>query len=187
MTDSDADLLRSGFRLNVEIKARSTRHDDVRAVLQRLGSRLVGTDHQVDTYFNVPVGRLKLREGTIENSLIHYLRDDQSGPKTSDVLLYRVKPDPSLREVLERALGILVVVDKHREIHFVDNVKIHLDTVVGLGTFLEIEAIDADGSRSPDQLQAQCEAFMDHFGVRDEDLLQDSYSDMLLRGEGGTA
>ncbi|MGB1048429.1 MAG: class IV adenylate cyclase [Rhodothermales bacterium] len=186
MTYSDADLQRSGFRLNVEIKARSTRHEAVRAELGRLRSRLVGTDHQVDTYFNVPEGRLKLREGTIENSLIHYMRSDQSGPKTSDVLLYRVKPDPALRDVLERALGVLVVVDKQREIHFVDNVKIHLDTVEGLGTFLEIEAIDADGSFSKDQLQQQCETFMDHFNVLPEDLLEDSYSDMLLRERGGS-
>lgn len=176
----DADLQASGFRLNVEIKARCADHDAVRRVLASMSSRLVGSDHQLDTYFRVPEGRLKLREGSIENSLIHYVRPDQSGPKTSDVLLYRVAPDPSLRQVLERALGILVVVDKQREIHFVDNVKIHLDTVEGLGTFLEIEAIDADGSRTEAQLQEQCEAFMDAFGVQDADLMEVSYSDMLL-------
>ena len=178
----DRDLQSSGYRLNVEIKARCTDHDAVRSALKRLGSRKVGVDHQIDTYFRVPEGRLKLREGGIENSLIHYERPDQSGPKTSDVLLYRVDPDPSLKAVLSRALGVLVVVDKHREIHFVDNVKIHLDEVDGLGTFLEIEAIDADGSRSEAELQAQCEAFMADFGVKEGDLLDVSYSDMLLKG-----
>ena len=178
----DADLQASGFRLNVEIKARCADHSVVRSALASMSSRLVGTDHQEDTYFRVPVGRLKLREGSIENSLIHYVRPDQSGPKTSDVLLYRVAPDPALKAVLERALGVLVVVDKQREIHFVDNVKIHLDTVEGLGTFLEIEAIDADGTRTKAQLQQQCEAFMDAFGVQEADLMEISYSDMLLRG-----
>lgn len=152
----------------------------VRTVLDGMGSRLVGTDHQVDTYFRVPEGRLKLREGNIENSLIHYLRPDQSGPKTSDVLLYRVAPDPALKAVLERALGVLVVVDKQREIRFVDNVKIHLDTVQGLGTFLEIEAIDADGSRTEAELLLQCQAFMEAFGVSDDDLVERSYSDLLM-------
>lgn len=180
MTTADKDLLGSGFRLNVEIKARCDDHDAARAVLALLGSRQVGVDHQVDTYFRVPEGRLKLREGSIENSLIHYHRPDQSGPKTSDVLLYRVHPDPALKEVLSRALGVLVVVDKRREIHFVDNVKIHLDEVQGLGTFLEIEAIDADGSRTADELQEQCEAFMTHLAVGEEDLLRVSYSDMLM-------
>lgn len=180
MPTADTDLQNSGFRLNVEIKARCADHDVVRSALTSLGSRKVGTDHQVDTYFRVPVGRLKLREGNIENSLIHYKRPDQAGPKTSDVLLYRVDPDPALKNVLSRALGILVIVDKHREIHFVDNVKIHLDTVVGLGSFLEIEAIDADGSRTEDELQRQCETFMSHFNVAAVDLLEISYSDMLL-------
>lgn len=180
MTTADTDLQNSGFRLNVEIKARCTDHEAVRAVLASLGSRKVGLDHQVDTYFKVPNGRLKLREGSIENSLIHYHRPDQSGPKTSDVLLYRVDPDPSLKDVLARALGVLVVVDKQREIHFVNNVKIHLDDVSGLGTFLEIEAIDADGSHSEGQLQEQCQTFMDHLGVKEADLLDVSYSDMLM-------
>jgi predicted adenylyl cyclase CyaB len=180
MSVADKDLQRSGFRLNVEIKARCADHEVVRSALKSLDSRIVGVDHQVDTYFQVPVGRLKLREGTIENSLIHYQRPDQSGPKTSDVLLYRVDPDPALKDVLTRALGVLVVVDKHREIHFVDNVKVHLDTVKELGTFLEIEAIDADGTHTEEALLGQCEAFMDHFSVAEKDLLEISYSDMLL-------
>lgn len=181
MSDAgDRDLLRSGTRLNVEIKARCTDHGSVQRALANMGSRLVGTDHQVDTYFRVPVGRLKLREGNIENSLIHYLRPDQSGPKTSDVLLYRVAPDPALKAVLERAMGVLVVVDKQREIHFVDNVKIHLDRVEGLGSFLEIEAIDADGTRTESELLTQCEAFMEAFGVSAHDLVERSYSDLLL-------
>ncbi|MDA0378260.1 MAG: class IV adenylate cyclase [Bacteroidetes bacterium] len=173
-------MLRSGARLNVEIKARCADHDAVRAVLDGMDSRLVGVDHQVDTYFRVPEGRLKLREGAIENSLIHYMRPDQAGPKTSDVLLYRVAPDPALKAVLERALGVLVVVDKRREIRFVDNVKIHLDRVEGLGTFLEIEAIDADGTRSEAELLAQCQLFMAAFSLSEDDLERCSYSDMLL-------
>ncbi|MDA0683310.1 MAG: class IV adenylate cyclase [Bacteroidetes bacterium] len=184
---SDQDILRSGARLNIEIKARCDDHDHIRRVLSDMGSRLVGTDHQVDTYFQVPEGRLKLREGSIENSLIFYQRSDQAGPKRSDVQLYRVKPpDPSLKKVLGEALGIFVVVDKQREIHFVDNVKIHLDRVQELGTFLEIEAIDADGTHSQDTLQAQCEEFMRLFDVQESDLLEDSYSDMLLKAHQGS-
>jgi adenylate cyclase class 2 len=64
----------------------------------------------------------------------------------------------------------------------VDNVKIHLDRVEGLGSFLEIEAIDADGSRTEAELLAQCEAFMAAFGVADADLEKQSYSDLLLNG-----
>ena len=48
--------------VNVEIKARCSDLDRVRDRLIALGARVVGTDHQIDTYFQVPRGRLKLRE-----------------------------------------------------------------------------------------------------------------------------
>jgi len=177
--EPDGDLQRSGVRLNVEIKAHCSDHQAIRDILNRRNARYVGEDHQVDTYFNVATGRLKLREGTIENSLIYYQRPNSAGPKRSDVLLYRVAPDPSLREVLAASLGIKVVVDKRREIFFDENVKIHLDRVQGLGTFLEIEAIDADATLSEAHLKGQCDTFMKLFSVREADLVEESYSDLL--------
>lgn len=66
---------------NIEIKAKSTQQDKIRKILKDLGADFKGTDHQIDTYFNVVSGRLKLREGNIENALIHYERStwlDQS-------------------------------------------------------------------------------------------------------------
>jgi predicted adenylyl cyclase CyaB len=165
-------------RINVEIKARCGDHARIRPLLR--GARFAGTDHQVDTYFRCGNGRLKLREGNIENYLIHYAREDRHGPKQSDVTLFAAGPDSPLKRLLTEALGILAVVDKSREIYFFDNVKIHLDTVRGLGTFLEIEAIDEDGAIGREKLTAQCRHYMDLFGVREQDLLATSYSDMLL-------
>src|SRR3712207_369543 len=142
--------------VNVEIKARCADLVPARATLLRMGARLVGPDRQVDTYFRVPNGRLKLRQGLIENNLIFYAREDREGPKRSDVILYGTRPDSDLKALLTAALGTLVVVEKRREIYFVavdgvgldgvENVKVHLDTVEGLGSFVEIEAIDLDGT-----------------------------------------
>lgn len=168
---------------NIEIKARAASHRAAREVLTARGARFAGLDHQIDTYFRAPSGRLKLREGNIENALIHYERENTSGPKHSKVGLFENAPGSTLKGILEAALGVDVVVDKRREIHFLDNVKIHLDEVVGLGTFVEIEAIDDDGTRPLEALRAQCEELMAAFGIRDEDLLAVSYSD-LLRGKG---
>lgn len=168
------------IRLLVEIKAKCEDHEQIRRHLHQLNARCVGLDHQVDTYFQVPRNRLKLREGTIENSLIYYNRPDQPGPKRSDVLLHIADDTKSLRKILEAVHGVLVIVDKQREIWFVGNVKIHLDQVKELGQFLEIEAIDKDGSRTEDELRAQCEDLMNQFNVANEDLLTSSYSDMIL-------
>lgn len=166
-------------RRNIEIKARYTDLGRIRVLLQERNARFVGEDRQVDVYFNVPQGRLKLRQGHIENALIYYARPDREGPKQSDVVLYPAPEAGALRAVLAEALGVRVVVNKRREIYFIDNVKFHLDRVDGLGTFVEVEAIDADGTRSPEKLHSQCEAYMQLFGLGADDLLAGSYSDLL--------
>ena len=164
--------------INVEIKARCENAGRVRAVLRECNAREAGTDHQIDTYFRVPDGRLKLRQGNIENALIAYRRPNQAGPKTSDVALAAVTSGDELRAVLERSLGVLVVVDKQREIYYVDNVKFHIDQVQGLGAFVEIEACGQKDDEG--KLLAQCREYMERFGIREEDLIDRSYSDLLL-------
>jgi len=167
--------------LNVEIKARCDDPERVRKVLEERGADFRGTDHQVDTYFHCRTGRLKLREGRIENALIHYDRPDQPAPKPALVTLYHPPPDPALKAVLTAGLGVRAVVDKTREIYFIDNVKFHIDVVGPLGAFVEIEAIDADGSIGLEDLTAQCRGYMDLFGIAPADLIDGSYGDMLSR------
>jgi adenylate cyclase, class 2 len=165
----------------IELKARCADHARIREILQSKNARFVGTDHQVDTYFRVPSGRLKLREGNIENSLIFYSRPNQAGPKQSDVTMSAVSANSDLREVLAKALGVLVTVDKQREIYFVDNVKVHLDEVVGFGQFIEVEVMG--NSAEAEALRKQCESFQREFAVSENDLVQVSYSDLLLAAQ----
>lgn len=171
--------------VNIEIKARCDDHDRIRNVLQAENAEKNGVDNQVDTYFTVADGRLKLRQGDIENYLIFYNREDAEGPKQSTIQLYDTSnsnPD-ALKNALTQALGIDVVVEKTREIWFVDNVKIHLDTVETLGTFVEIEAIDKHGDMSQDRLQEQCTYFMNQFNIEEDDLVAVSYSDLINEQE----
>lgn len=129
----------------------------------------------------MPNGRLKLREGNIENALIHYNRSDEEGPKQSEVILYAPKPGSSLKEILVKALGAKVVVDKKREIYFIDKVKFHIDTVKNLGTFMEIEAIDMNGNIGKTKLLSQCKNYLSAMSINDEDLISVSYSDLLFK------
>ncbi len=166
---------------NIEIKARCFHPEKVEAFLLDNGARFVGLDHQKDTYFQVPYGRLKLRQGNIEKSLIFYDRPDQEGPKHSDFSLSKVTDGDATAQVLTRALGVKVVVEKYRKIFYIGNVKFHLDEVPGLGSFVEIEAGNlADPSKTLEDLQAQCALYMQAFGINDPDLIHHSYSDMLL-------
>jgi adenylate cyclase class IV len=61
---------------NFEFKAKVEDLDKYEQKLLTLNPVFYGIDHQVDTYFNVSNGRLKLREGNIENALIDYERED---------------------------------------------------------------------------------------------------------------
>jgi predicted adenylyl cyclase CyaB len=167
--------------INIEIKARCFHPEKVEAFLLLNGARFVGLDHQKDTYFHVPVGRLKLRQGNIENTLIYYNRPNQQGPKQSDFSLSQVTDGVAMEQLLGKALGVKVVVDKHRKIFFINNVKFHIDEVPGLGSFVEIEAGNrTDLSLTIDVLKEQCDYYMKAFGIAGEDLIQHSYSDMLL-------
>jgi len=167
--------------INIEIKAKSENQDNIREILKSKNADFLGVDHQIDTYFKVNNGRLKLREGKIENHLIHYQRENNEGPKQSEVILFKSDPKSPLKEILTKALGILVVVDKKREIYFIDNVKFHIDFVRDLGRFVEIEAIDNDGTLGKDKLLEQCQFYLDLFKISKEDLISVSYSDLLLQ------
>lgn len=165
--------------LNIEFKAKVNNINSLESKLLTLQPIFIGTDHQIDTYFNVQNNRLKLREGNIENALIHYKRENTASSKTSEVLLYQHSPNSILKQILTETLGVKAVVDKHRKIYFIENVKFHFDTVVGLGNFIEVEAIDTDGSISKEKLQQQCNYYFSFFQLKDNQLQEYSYSDMV--------
>tara|TARA_R110001592_G_scaffold99713_5_gene283864 strand:- start:469 stop:966 length:498 start_codon:yes stop_codon:yes gene_type:complete len=132
------------------MKARCDDRANAIAVCESIGARFEGDIHQLDTYFTVPSGRLKLREAQPgPTELVSYHRPDVAGPKGCD---YRLEPvQATLKIMLSEVLGVEAVVDKLRSLYLWKNVRIHLDTVKGLGSFIEFEAVlddehdDADG------------------------------------------
>ena len=165
--------------INIEIKAKTCRALQIRQYLLTHGAAYIGTDLQTDTYFNVPHGRLKLREGNIENNLIFYDRNNQAGPKQSVFSLFPVDQPVLLKEIMSNALGKKVIVQKTREIYFINNVKFHLDQVDGLGEFVEIEASNKSADLKVEVLKEQCSFYMQAFEIQENDLINHSYSDML--------
>lgn len=166
--------------LNIEFKAGTSRLAELETLLKQYDPVYIGEDHQVDTYFNVAHGRLKLREGNIENALIQYERVDIAGSKSSHVLLYKSQPGSALKEMLTNSLGVKAVVDKIRRIYFIGNIKFHFDTVKDLGTFVEVEAIDKDESIGKELLQKQCDRYAALFNIIEKDFVPVSYSDLVM-------
>ncbi len=167
---------------NLEIKARCSekKQEIIREILKKEGAEFKGIDNQTDIYFNIQNGRLKLRKGEIENFLIHYQRKETANQKESKILLYESDPNSNLEEILRISLGIKIIVDKRREIYFIENVKFHLDIVKGLGRFTEIEAISEDDSINYARLESQLNYYKTKFEIKKEDLINCSYSDLLL-------
>ncbi len=164
---------------NFEFKAKVESLESYEAKLLTLKPTFKGTDHQIDTYFNVCKGRLKLREGNIENSLINYDRQDVSDSKKSDIILYQHQANNALKDILTLQLGVKIVVDKIRKIYFIDNVKFHFDIIDELGTFIEVEAIDNSDEFSIEQLKKQCDSYFNFFGLDKSQLMDKSYSDLV--------
>ncbi len=165
-------------RRNIELKAALPDRAMAEVVCARLGAALQGDIHQVDTYFHVPKGRLKLREAEPgRDELVFYLRPDVPGPKGCDYLLEAV--NRSMKRFLAEALGVLAVVEKTRTLYLWHNVRIHLDRVDGLGDFIEFEAVlsekhdDADGHRKLAELS-------EAFAIAETDLRECSYLELAL-------
>lgn len=164
---------------NFEFKAKVDNLEHYEKKLLSLNPQFQGTDHQTDTYFKVRRGRLKLREGNIENSLINYFRENTATAKKSEVILYRHAPDKALKDILTLQLGIKIIVSKKRKIYFLSNVKFHFDEVENLGTYLEVEAIDSQEKFTAEELKKQCGKYFDFFGLHSGQLVNESYSDLI--------
>lgn len=166
---------------NVEIKAKCSNPNEIEKILLENGADFIGLDYQIDTYFNVKTGRLKLRQGNIEKSLIFYDRPNIIGPKQSEFNLFKSENLENIKPLLKSSLGILVEVKKHRKIFFIDFVKFHIDNVEDLGSFVEIEVGDLDNTKTIEELRMLCDYFIELLGIKKEDMANISYSDMLMK------
>jgi len=168
---------------NVELKA----HDpDPARTLERAlaaGADDRGLLRQRDTYFAVAHGRLKLREEEPGGAtLIAYERPDAATERVSSYRLVPVADADGLRAALSVATGVTAVVVKRRRVLLWEAVRIHLDEVRGLGSFLELEAVAQPGSDLVRE-RAQVARLREALDIRDDALREGSYADALLGSE----
>ncbi len=165
---------------NLEIKVKFDDISLAQKIAFEVGAELKDDFVQVDTYFKVSDGRLKLREfDTGEVELIFYRRDETNDKRWSDYEVLKVGEAIELKNLLSKALGVDVVVEKRRKVFIYKNARIHIDTVKGLGNFIEFEVFD-DG-RDVDGLM---EFLIDKFSLRTAEFVRVSYSDLLKQNQG---
>lgn len=167
------------LRHNLELKARHSDLAAARAAAVALGANPGEVEEQADTYFHVKHGRLKLREIAGQAAvLIAYDRPNERTARLSAYHLIPITDPAALKAGLTATLGIRGEVRKRREILLWHNVRIHLDAVAGLGTFIEFEAVlsPADDEVTAGARLAQLGAAL---GVQPADHLAPSYADLL--------
>jgi predicted adenylyl cyclase CyaB len=163
---------------NVEIKARVTDLGEIEAQARRIATEGPIDIAQDDTFFSCTNGRLKLREfSSVQGQLIYYSRPNDSGPKVSDYWISDTDSPATMRETLSRALGIVGRVRKQRRLYLVDRTRIHLDNVDGLGSFVELEVVLAEGE-SPRQGTVTAQQIMKDLGIGESQLVQGAYVDL---------
>jgi homotetrameric cytidine deaminase len=169
--------------LNLELKARDPDPGRTLARCRALGAADHGMRHQRDTYFAGRKGRLKLREEEgFGGELIAYRRADATEPEESAFIRAPAADPKLLHEALEAALGVTVVVAKHRWVFMWEDVRIHLDDVDGLGTFIELEAMVGPGLNTAEEAEEKVARLRTELGIADENLVAVGYSDLLMDG-----
>jgi len=161
------------------VKAKIVSLEKAIEVTHSLPTKYAGELHQIDTYFIVKKGRLKLREiNQTQAELIFYDRDERSSQRISNYEVYAVVNALQIKQVLEKALGVLAVVKKKRRVFLYNETRIHLDEVLHLGYFLEFEVpIDT----SIDSAKNVTNYLIERFNISQIDFISESYLDLVLR------
>ena len=130
--------------LNLELKVKLNSFKRVNKLLKKLDAGFTKTLNQKDVYYKISGGLLKLRIENGEQSIIKYLRDEKGKDRFSNYDYLKFSYG-NAENFLKEILKIEAVVQKKRLLYMYDNTRIHLDTVKGLGYFLELETLVING------------------------------------------
>jgi predicted adenylyl cyclase CyaB len=78
--------------------------------------------------------------------------------------------------MLAETLGVVVEVRKSRQLYMFENARIHLDSVDGLGTFVEFEVVGEETSHTRTLMRRLCQGFR----FSENSGIPGSYADLIL-------
>jgi predicted adenylyl cyclase CyaB len=167
-------------RRNIELKAHDPNPLRSLEVCQTIGAEDHDEIWQRDTYFQVARGGLKLREERPGRPhLIQFQRANEPQQRESRYRIIEVDDGAVSSAALGAALGISVVVTKRRRLFIWRDVRIHLDDVEQLGSFVELEAVappESDLTQEHDLVVELRKAF----DITDERLIAIGYAEQLM-------
>jgi predicted adenylyl cyclase CyaB len=166
---------------NIEIKARIKSAAALRAKAAAIADKGPIKIDQDDTFFRCRSGMLKLRAfSEAAGELIFYRRPKKKGPKESFYIRSPTTAPQALRESLSLAYGVIGRVRKRRTLFLVGRTRVHIDEVEGLGHFMELEVVLADGEPSTAGVQ-EARELMARLGVSPSQLVEGAYLELAQR------
>ncbi|MDV0444533.1 hypothetical protein MmiAt1_00590 [Methanimicrococcus sp. At1] len=175
----------------IEVKVKIP-HAGIKEDLIQNGAVFTGAEDQSDIYFNSPTRdfaktdeALRIRSVNGEGEITYKGKKIDTVSKTRPE--YNSPVDPiEMKEIL-LALGYFVsgAVIKRREIYEWDGFIIGLDTVEGLGEFVEVESVlrDADDKASIDKEVCRIFEFLNKYGISEQDSITTSYLELVLKNQ----
>jgi adenylate cyclase class 2 len=189
----------------VEIKVRAD-HEAVRNELESAGADSLGTVHQEDTYYDAPSRDFAETDEALRVRNQRSVQDEpveEEQPASQEITLtYKgplvdaasktrkeaqttVESEDGIRDILE-ALDYepTETVHKRRERYALEDCTVTLDSVRGLGEFVEVEVTsDSVGSDDVDAARDSAIAILRRLGLDPDEQIRTSYLEMLLAGD----
>lgn len=162
---------------NLEIKVPVKSLSNLIKIVEREGGKKIYSSRQIDVYYKLENGRLKVRNSSGEKSVIFYRRIEDGSERWSDFEVIPVNNPNDWIKFFDNFLERLVVVDKHRTLYHLKNTRIHFDRIKGLGNFVELETKVING-----KVKARKEFLwiMNLLKLNPDNQILKSYSDLIL-------
>jgi len=167
--------------VNLEIKVPVEDFSKLIKIVKKRGGKKIYSSRQVDVYYKLKDGRLKVRNSSGEKSVIFYKRVEDGSERWSNFKVIQVENPREWINFFDNFLERLVVVDKHRTLYHLFNTRIHFDKIKGLGNFVELETKVVNN-----KIKAKIEflVIMQLLDLNPENQILNSYSDMILMKKG---
>ncbi len=131
---------------NLELKIKINDFRKVLKTLSKINVEYKGELRQKDIYFTAESGLLKLRRQNGKHELIYYNRNEKGKKRWSNFEVISLE-GKNIEKTFLNFLPKEAVVEKVRKLFIYKGTRIHLDSVKGLGKFLELETAVTKGKK----------------------------------------
>ncbi len=165
---------------NLELKIKIDNRSEVLERVKLIDAHYIGELKQVDIYYKINNGLLKLRLENGSQTMIKYIRNETQDDRWSDYQLISLEKNDA-KEYFKDILEVETIVEKQRLLYLFDNTRIHIDSVKDLGSFLELETIVVKGKKDAAQ---RFEEIIGLLSLSKKDEIRKSYRDLMLEKTG---